>query len=472
VSEKYNFTVKENDFLFRLIGKVSKDLNAPAYVVGGFVRNYFLNIHSKDIDIVCVGNGIQLAEKVASLLHPIPKVVTYSRYGTARFRFNDIEFEFVGARKESYHFDSRKPAVEEGTLEDDQKRRDFTMNALAFSLHPDEFGLFLDSFNGLEDLRNKIIKTPLDPGITFSDDPLRMMRAIRFAAQLGFVLDGNTKQAIKRYNERIAIISQERIAAELNKIILSSKPSIGFLLLFETGLLHLIFPEMVLLHGVENKNGKGHKDNFYHTLQVLDNLSQVTDNLWLRWAALLHDIAKPQTKRWQPDIGWTFHGHEVQGANMAYAIFKRFKLPMDFKLKYVQQLVRLHLRPISLTKENITDAAIRRLIVDAGEHLDDLMLLCKADITSKNQTKVEKYIENYDLVMERIEALTSKDNLRNWQPPITGEIIMTTFSIGPSKEVGLIKSAVREAILDGFIPNDYDAAYNFMLKKGRELGVA
>jgi len=472
VSKIFDFTVKENDFLFRLIGKVAIDLNSPAYVVGGFVRNFFLNRISKDIDIVCVGNGIQLAEKVASLLQPIPKVVTYSRYGTAMFRYNDIEFEFVGARKESYSADSRKPAVEEGTLEDDQKRRDFTMNALAFSLNPSEFGLFLDSFDGLNDLNNKIIKTPLDPGITFSDDPLRMMRAIRFAAQLGFVLDGNTKQALKQFKERISIISQERIAAELNKIILSPKPSIGFLLLFETGLLHHIFPEMVLLYGVETKNGKGHKDNFYHTLQVLDNLCEVTDNLWLRWAAILHDIAKPQTKRWQPEIGWSFHGHEVLGATMVFTIFKRFKLPMDFKMKYVQQLVRLHLRPISLTKENITDSAIRRLIVDAGDDLDDLMLLCKADITSKNQSKVQKYLENYDLVMERIQVVESKDNLRNWQPPITGEVIMSTFSIGPSKEVGIIKSAVREAILDGLIPNEYDEAFNFMRLKAKELGIS
>jgi putative nucleotidyltransferase with HDIG domain len=346
------------------------------------------------------------------------------------------------------------------------------MNALAFSLNPSEFGLFLDSFDGLNDLNNKIIKTPLDPGITFSDDPLRMMRAIRFAAQLGFVLDGNTKQALKQFKERISIISQERIAAELNKIILSPKPSIGFLLLFETGLLHHIFPEMVLLYGVETKNGKGHKDNFYHTLQVLDNLCEVTDNLWLRWAAILHDIAKPQTKRWQPEIGWSFHGHEVLGATMVFTIFKRFKLPMDFKMKYVQQLVRLHLRPISLTKENITDSAIRRLIVDAGDDLDDLMLLCKADITSKNQSKVQKYLENYDLVMERIQVVESKDNLRNWQPPITGEIIMSTFSIGPSKEVGMLKSAVREAILDGLIPNEYDAAFNFMSLKAKELGIS
>lgn len=467
----YNFTIKENDFLFRLIGQVSLELNAPAYVVGGYVRNFFLEKISKDIDIVCVGNGIQLAEKVASLLHPVPKVVTYSRFGTAMFKFNDIEFEFVGARKESYSADSRKPAVEEGSLEDDQKRRDFTINALAFSLVPHEFGWFLDSFNGLADLHSGIIKTPLDPGITFSDDPLRMMRAVRFATQLGFVLDGNTKYAIKQYKDRITIISQERIASELNKIILSPKPSVGFILLFETGLLQLIFPEMVLLQGVETKNGKAHKDNFYHTLQVLDNICPLTDNLWLRWAAILHDIAKPQTKRWQADVGWSFHGHEALGANMVFSIFKRFKLPMDQKMKYVQQLVRLHLRPISLTKENITDSAIRRLIVDAGAYLDDLMLLCKADITSKNQAKVQKYIENYHLVMERIELVESKDHLRNWQPPITGEIIMNTFSIGPSREVGLIKSAVREAILDGLIPNELDAAYEYMHVKAKELGI-
>lgn len=472
MSDYIEFTNRENDSLFRLIGQVASDLHFPAFVVGGFVRNFFLNRNSKDIDIVCVGNGILLAESVASQLHPSPKVATYSRFGTAMFRYKDIEVEFVGARKESYSANSRNPAVENGTLEDDQRRRDFTMNTLAFSLNPVDFGRFIDVFGGLSDLHMGLIRTPLDPGITFSDDPLRMLRAIRFATQLDFKLSEDTLAAISRYKERISIVSKERIAAELNKIILSEKPSIGFLHLFESGMLQVILPEMVLLHGVDSRNGKAHKDNFFHTLQVLDNVAQVSHNLWLRWAAIMHDIAKPQTKRWQPEIGWSFHGHEVLGAQMTYSLFKQLKLPMDQKMKYVQKLVRLHLRPISLTKENITDSAIRRLIVDAGDDLDDLMVLCKADITSKNSSKVKRYLENYSLVMERIQEVDSKDNLRNWQPPITGEIIMDTFGIGPSREVGIIKTAVREAILDGLIPNTYEEAYPFMLKQGRELGLS
>ncbi|MEL6867125.1 MAG: HD domain-containing protein [Bacteroidota bacterium] len=457
--------------IFTLIEQSATQLGFPVYVVGGYVRDRLLGRPSKDMDIVCVGSGIQLAESLASRLRPIPRVAVYRRFGTAMIKHKDMEIEFVGARKESYRHDSRKPTVEEGTLEDDQNRRDFTINALAVSLNGSTFGEIIDPFNGLLHLEEKRIKTPLEPGKTFSDDPLRMMRAIRFATQLGFRIDDSTLQAISKYKNRINIISQERISQELQKIILSDQPSIGFKLLFNTGLLQIIFPEMAALHGVEVKNGIGHKDNFYHTLEVLDNLSRYTTKPWLRWAAVLHDIAKPPTKRFHPQSGWTFHGHEALGAAMVPRIFRKFRLPMDTKMKYVQKLVRLHLRPISLTKEDITDSAIRRLLYEAGDDIDDLMLLCEADITSKNPKKVRRFLENYELVRAKLKEVEESDRIRNWQPPITGEMIMETFGISPSREVGSIKTAIREAILDGDIPNDFQEAYQFMLRKGEELGL-
>ncbi|MDX2068136.1 MAG: HD domain-containing protein [Haliscomenobacter sp.] len=466
------FKIQDNERkILEIVSHAAAKMQVPAYVVGGYVRDRLLARASKDIDIVCVGSGIELAERVAGELHPVPRIAIFQRFGTAMIKHRDLEVEFVGARKESYRHDSRKPAVENGSLEDDQNRRDFTINALAVSLNEPDFGNIIDPFDGLGDLERKIIRTPLDPGKTFSDDPLRMMRAIRFATQLDFAIEPATFKAISVYKERIKIISAERIAIELNKIIQAPKPSVGFKLLFDSGLLHIIFPEMTALHGVEIRNGRGHKDNFYHTLQVLDNLSKKTENLWLRWSAILHDIAKPPTKRFHPEQGWTFHGHEILGANMVPNIFRRFRLPMDHKMKYVQKLVRLHLRPISLTKEEITDSAMRRLLVDADEDLEDLMLLCEADITSKNPDKVKRYLENYELVRQRLQVVEERDQLRNWQPPITGEIIMETFGIGPSREVGEIKNYVREAILDGLIPNEFDAAYGLMLEKAGEMGL-
>ncbi len=457
--------------IFQLISETASELGYPVYVVGGYVRDRLLARPSKDMDIVCIGSGIRLAENLAAKLRPIPRVAVYRRFGTAMLKHGDLEIEFVGARKESYRHDSRKPSVEEGSLEDDQNRRDFTINALAVSLNENDFGMIIDPFQGLQHLESKTIKTPLEPGKTFSDDPLRMMRAIRFSSQLDFEIEPVTYKAIAKYRNRIHIVSKERITTELNKIILSDTPSVGFKKLFDTGLLHIIFPEMTALQGVEVRNGIGHKDNFYHTLQVLDNLSRKTNNLWLRWSAILHDIAKPPTKRFHPQAGWTFHGHEAVGAAMVPRIFRRLRLPMDHKMKYVQKLVQLHLRPISLTKENITDSAIRRLLFDAGDDIDDLMLLCEADITSKNKEKVKRYLENYEMVRDRLVEVEEKDHLRNWQPPISGELIMETFNIPPSREVGVIKNAIRDAILDGNIENSYDAAHDFMLEKGKELGL-
>lgn len=468
----FNIEADERNILME-IGKVADDMQYPTFVVGGYVRDRILGrSNKKDIDVVCVGSGIKLAEQVVEQLHPKPRLVVYRRFGTAMFRHKGMEIEFVGARKESYRKDSRKPAVEEGTLEDDQYRRDFTINTLAVSLNERNFGTLIDPFEGMSHLEEKKIITPLNPDKTFSDDPLRMMRAIRFATQLpGFFIEEKTLEAISRNATRIRIVSKERITIELEKILATPKPSIGFKLLFDTGLLELIFPEMAALHGVEFKNGKGHKDNFYHTLEVVDNLCLKTTNIWLRWSAVMHDIAKPPTKRFNPEVGWTFHGHEALGASMVPKIFKRMRLPLDGKMKYVQKLVRLHLRPISLTKENITDAAVRRLIFEAGSDIDDLMLLCEADITSKNPKKVKRYLENYEIVRERIQEVEKGDELRNWQPPISGELIMETFGIKPSKEVGDIKNAIREAILDGDIANNYEEAFAFMLRKGEALGL-
>lgn len=462
---------KEESAIFELIGEAGAELNSPVYLVGGYVRDRLLGRQTKDIDIVCVGSGIALAEKLASKLTPKPRLVVYRRFGTAMLKKGDMELEFVGARKESYREDSRKPAVEEGTLEDDQNRRDFTINALAVSLNKEDYGRLVDPFDGLKHLEEKLIKTPLAPGQTFSDDPLRMMRAIRFATQLEFRIDDDTLDALYKYNNRLRIVSRERITSELNKIILADKPSIGFKLLEETGILKVIFPEMQALKGVEIKNGISHKDNFYHTLEVLDNISVNTKDLWLRWAAILHDIAKPPTKRFHKEHGWTFHGHEALGAAMVPRIFKKMRLPLDHQMKYVQKLVRLHLRPISLTSDNITDSAVRRLLFEAGDDIDDLMTLAKADITSKNPKKVKRYLRNYELVQQKLIEVEENDRIRNWQPPISGEIIMKTFGIAPSRQVGEIKTAIREAILDGDIANTYEAAYEFMIAKGVARGM-
>ena len=457
--------------IFDLIHNCASELGYPTYVVGGYVRDRLLARPSKDMDIVCVGSGITLAQNIASKLRPIPRVSVYPRFGTAMLKHKDLEVEFVGARKESYRHDSRKPIVENGSLEEDQHRRDFTINSLAVSLNDNNFGEIIDPFNGLLHLEQKIIKTPLEPGKTFSDDPLRMMRAIRFSTQLGFEIEKETLKGIKKYKNRIGIVSKERITIELEKILKTPRPSVGFKLLFDTGLLQIIFPEMAALQGVDVRNGRAHKDNFYHTLEVVDNLCQNTNNIWLRWAAVFHDIAKPPTKRFNQEHGWTFHGHEALGAAMVPRIFRKLKLPLDHKMKYVQKLVRLHLRPISLTKENISDSAIRRLLFEAGDDIDDLMKLCEADITSKNPNKVKRYLENYIMVREKLKEIEEKDHLRNWQPPISGETIMETFGIEPSREVGVIKTAIREAILDGDIDNNYDDALAFMLKKGEELGL-
>lgn len=457
--------------IFELVGRCAREIGAPAYVVGGYVRDRLLGRATKDIDIVCVGSGIKLAEKVASKLSPTPKVAFYSRFGTAMLRHDGMEIEFVGARRESYRDDSRKPDVEEGTLEDDQNRRDFTINALAVSLDEDTFGQILDSFGGLEHLEQKIIKTPLEPGTTFSDDPLRMLRAIRFANQLGFSIEPSTFEGIIKNRSRIHIISKERIAAELDKILMTPTPSVGFRLLFDSGLLKIILPEVAALQGVEDRAGRAHKDNFYHTLEVLDNLCRRSNNIWLRWSALLHDIAKPATKRFDKETGWTFHGHEWLGANMVPKIFRNLRLPLGAEMDYVQKMVRLHLRPISLTKDQVTDSAVRRLLFDAGPDIDDLMKLCESDITTKNPRKMARYLEGYEYLKERMALVSEADRMRLWQPPITGEIIMQTFDIQPSKEVGVIKTAVREAILDGEIPNEYEAAFARMLEEGKKIGL-
>jgi poly(A) polymerase len=455
--------------IFKVLAGISNQTQTNAYVIGGFVRDLFLNRVSKDIDIVVLGNGIEFAEKVGE--HLKAKVAIFKNFGTAMLKYNDLEIEFVGARKESYRADSRKPIVENGTLEDDQLRRDFTINALAISLNSTDFGKLLDPFNGIKDLNEKIIRTPLDAYLTFSDDPLRMMRAIRFATQLNFSIHESALDAIKNQKERISIVSKERITDELNKIILAKTPSIGFKYLFDTGLLHLIFPQMAALYGVEIIKGKGHKDNFYHTLQVLDNICEHTDDLWLRWAAILHDIAKPPTKRFEEGHGWTFHGHEDRGARMVPQIFAQLKLPLNEKMKFVQKLVQLHLRPIVLAQEKVTDSAVRRLLFEAGEEIDSLMMLCNADVTTKNEYKIKKYRNNFELVKQKLKDVEERDQLRNWQPPISGNDIMETFDLLAGREVGLLKNAIREAILEGEISNNYEEAFNFMLLKAKELGL-
>jgi tRNA nucleotidyltransferase/poly(A) polymerase len=466
-----NCTDKELD-LFKKIAGAADAMGAESYLIGGFVRDKLLGRATKDADIVTSGDGISLAKAVAGQFVPALTVSFFKSFGTAHIKADgDFDVEFVGARKESYRSDSRKPDVVPGTIEDDQNRRDFTINALAIKLNEPGYGKLVDPFNGLADLKNKIIRTPLEPARTFIDDPLRMMRAIRFATQLGFTIEEITWNGIRENAERIRIVSQERITDELNKIVLAPKPSVGFDLLFRSGLLEIIFPQMVALAGAEYKDGHGHKDNFYHTLQVLDNISANTEDLWLRWAAILHDIAKPVTKKFEEGHGWTFHGHEAVGGRMVPKIFAKLKLPQHEQLRLVRKLVELHLRPISLTKENITDSAIRRLLFDAGADFDSLMLLCDADITSKNKQKVKRYLENFQLVRQRCKEVEEKDHIRNWQPPISGELIMEIFGIPPSRPVGVIKDALKDAILDGEIENNYDAAHAFMIKKAKELGL-
>lgn len=468
---QYDFTKHIESPIFKVIAQASKQLGYRSYVIGGYVRDILLRRPSNDIDVVTVGSGITLAKKVAAMLPGKKEAKYYGAFGTAMINYKGMEVEFVGARRESYDRNSRKPVVEDGTLEDDQNRRDFTINAMAISLNEDDFGTFVDPFNGMGDLEELTIRTPLDPDITYSDDPLRMMRAIRFASQLHFYIEAESFESIKRNAERIKIVSMERITEELNKIILSKQPSIGFKLLDESGLLKLIFPQLVQLKGVETVNGRGHKDNFLHTLQVLDQVAEVSNDLWLRWAAILHDIAKPQTKRWEEGTGWTFHGHEFKGSKMVPKIFTAMKLPLNEKMKYVQKLVLLHLRPIVLAEDIVTDSAVRRLLFDAGDDIDDLMLLCHADITSKNEEKIRKYHKNFEIVQEKLKEIEAKDHLRNWQPPVDGTVIMETFGLPQSREVGVIKNAIREAILDGVIGNNFTEAYAFMKAEGEKLGL-
>ncbi len=463
-----------NDKIFKIVSEVVTAEGIKAYLTGGWVRDCLLKRDhpGKDIDIVVIGSGIDIAEKIAHSIDPEIRVSVFKNFGTAMFHWKEYEIEFVGARKESYQRGSRKPVVEDGTLEDDQKRRDFTINTLAISLNKDTFGHFLDPFGGTEDLKNKIIRTPLDPGSTFSDDPLRMIRAVRFATQLGFSIDETTFISISENAGRLRIVSQERIISEINKIMMCDKPSKGFILLERSGLLGIILPELDDLKGIEKKGGKAHKDNFLHSLEVLDNISTRTDNLWLRWAALLHDIAKPLTKKYTPETGWSFHGHEFKGSKMIPDLFRKLKLPLNENMKYVQKLVDLHLRPIALSQEEITDSAIRRLLFEAGDDIDDLMLLCEADITSKNEKRKNMHLENFGVVREKLREIEEKDALRNFQPPVDGEEIIITFGIRPGKQVGIIKNAIREAILDGIIPNEHEAARNLMLEKGKELGLS
>lgn len=457
--------------IFELISQTADELGLECYVVGGYVRDLFLKRPSKDIDVVVVGSGIKIAEAFGKKLGRGAHVSVFKTFGTAQVKYHDTEVEFVGARKESYTHDSRKPIVENGTLEDDQNRRDFTINAMAVCMNKDRFGELVDPFYGLKDLEDRIIRTPLDPDITFSDDPLRMMRCIRFATQLNFYIEDETFDALERNKERINIISKERIADELNKILLSPIPSKGFVDLDRCGLLPLIFPELAALQGVEVRNGRAHKDNFYHTLEVLDNISRFTDNLWLRWAALLHDIGKPRTKKWEPRVGWTFHNHNYIGGKMIPEIFRKMKLPMNEKMKYVEKLVELHMRPIVIADDIVTDSAVRRLLFEAGDDIDDLMTLCEADITSKNEVRKQRFLDNFKLVRQKLKDLEEKDRIRNFQPPVDGAEIMHVFDLQPCREIGSLKSSIKDAILDGIIPNEHDAAFEYMLKKAKDMGL-